>query len=174
MFDQLDGELIRKITLRTEGSAGPSGLDTSAWKRLCTSFAHNSSDLCEALASTAKSICCSFVDPECISSFVACRLIALDKHPDIRPIGIGEISRRIVGKAILSITRDDVQEATGALQLCAGQEAGCEAAIHAMHERFELADTNAAILVDATNAFNSLNQMLSETFNINALPSQLR
>ena len=47
-------------------------------------------------------------------------------------------------------------------------------AIHAMHERFELADTNAAILVDATNAFNSLNQMLSETFNINALPSQLR
>ena len=31
-------------------------------------------------------------------------------------------------------------------------------AIHAMHERFELADTNAAILVDATNAFNSLNR----------------
>ena len=56
------------------------------------------------------------------------------------------------------ITRDDVQEATGALQLCAGQEAGCEAAIHAMHELFELPDTDAAILVDATNAFNSLNR----------------
>ena len=144
IFDQLNGELIQKVALRTEGSAGPSGLDASAWRRLCTSFAHNSSNLCEALACTAKRICCSFVDLVCISSFAACRLIALDKHPGIRPIGIGEISRRIVGKAILLITRDDVQEATGALQLCAGQEAGCEAAIHVMHELFELPDTDAA------------------------------
>ena len=158
IFDQLNGELIRKVALRTEGSAGPSGLDASAWRRLCTSFAHNSSDLCEALACTAKRICCSFVDPVFISSFVACHLIALDKHPGIRPIGIGEISRRIVGKAILLITRDDAQEATGALQLCAGQEAGCEAAIHAIHQLFELSDTDAAILIDATNAFNSLNR----------------
>ena len=90
--------------------------------------------------------------------FVACHLIALNKHPGIRPIGIGEISRRIVGKAILLITRDDAQEATGALQLCAGQEASCEAAIHAIHQLFELSDTDAAILIDATNAFNSLNR----------------
>ena len=53
---------------------------------------------------------------------------------------------------------DDVQKATGALQLCAGQEAGCEAAIHAVDELFELPDIDAAILVDATNAFNSLNR----------------
>ena len=76
----------------------------------------------------------------------------------MRPIGIGETARRIVGKAILTTIRDDIQEAAGPLQLCAGQEAGCEAAVHAVRQMFESPDTEAAILVDASNAFNSLNR----------------
>ena len=76
----------------------------------------------------------------------------------MRPIGIGETARRIVGKAILITIRDDIQEAAGPLQLCAGQEAGCEAAVHAVRQMFESPDTEAVILVDASNAFNSLNR----------------
>ena len=34
--------------------------------------------------------------------------------------------------AILATIGDDIQEAAGALQVCAGQQAGCEAAVHAM------------------------------------------
>ena len=158
LFDQLDGQLIRETALKTEGAAGPSGLDAAGWKRLCTSFQSASSDLCDALASTARRICCSFLDPRSLSAFVACRLIALDKRPGVRPIGIGETARRIVGKAILTTIRDDIQEAAGPLQLCAGQEAGCEAAVHAVRQMFESPDTEAAILVDASNAFNSLNR----------------
>ena len=48
-------------------------------------------------------------------------------------------------------------EAVGSKQLCAGQEAGCEAAIHAMRDIFEN-NADAVLLVDATNAFNSLNR----------------
>ena len=158
LFDQINDDLIRKTVLKTGGTAGPSGLDASAWKRMCTSFRSASSDLCDALASTGRRICCSFVDPKSITALVACRLIALDKCPGIRPIGIGETARRIIGKAILSIIRDDIQEAAGPLQLCAGQEAGCEAAVHAMQQLYESPDTEAAILVDATNAFNSLHR----------------
>ena len=44
------------------------------------------------------------------------------------------------------------------LQLCAGQQAGCEAAVHAMNEIFHEEATDAIILVDASNAFNSLNR----------------
>ena len=44
------------------------------------------------------------------------------------------------------------------MQLCAGQEAGCEAAMHAMGEIFREEETNALLFVDATNAFNSLNR----------------
>ena len=46
----------------------------------------------------------------------------------------------------------------GDLQLCAGQQAGCEAAVHAMSEIFDDERTDALLLVDATNAFNSINR----------------
>ena len=82
LFDQLDGHIVRKTVLKMEGTAGPSGLDAVAWKRLCTSFQSASNDHCDALASTARRICCSFVDPKSLYAFVACRLIALDKCPE--------------------------------------------------------------------------------------------
>ena len=47
---------------------------------------------------------------------------------------------------------------TGPLQVCAGHLAGCEAAVHAMRQVFESAETEAVLLVDASNAFNSLNR----------------
>ena len=48
-------------------------------------------------------------------------------------------------------------DAAGPLQVCTGQESGCEAAIHAMHQIFADEETEGALLVDATNAFNSIN-----------------
>ena len=50
----------------------------------------------------------------------------------MRPIGVGEIVRKIISKAVLFVIKSDVLEATGTLQRCAGHEAGCEAAIHSM------------------------------------------
>ena len=76
----------------------------------------------------------------------------------MRPIGIGEVPRRIIAKAILKILKDDIGEAAGPLQLCAGQDGGCEAAVHSMKSIFEDQDTEGALLVDATNAFNSINR----------------
>ena len=67
-------------------------------------------------------------------------------------------ARRIISKAILTITKWDLQEIAGSAQLCAGQVAGIEAAIHAMRETFLDSDTEAILLVDASNAFNSLNR----------------
>eukprot|EP00117_Sycon_ciliatum_P021974 scpid30325/ scgid3859/ len=52
--------------------------------------------------------------------------IPLNKNPGVRPIGIGEVMRRVVGKAILYVIGQDIQEAAGTLQLCAGQDCGIE------------------------------------------------
>ncbi len=78
----------------------------------------------------------------------------LDKCPGVRPIGIGEVPRRRIAKAILALLQPDIVDASGPLQVCAGQECGCEAAIHAMRQAFRADEIEGALLVDATNAIN--------------------
>ena len=98
------------------------------------------------------------VDPSGLSSFLACRLIALDKCPGVRPIGICETARRIITKAILYVTKQDIQEAVRCPQLCGGQIAGMKAAIHSVRNQFHTKTVEAVLLVDTSNAFNSLNR----------------
>ena len=52
----------------------------------------------------------------------------------------------------------DVEKAVENLQVCAGQYAGAEAAIHAMRELYNDKDCEAVLLVDALNAFDALNR----------------
>ena len=77
----------------------------------------------------------------------------------MQPIGIGDTARRIIPKAILTITKLDIQKAAGSVQLCAGQISSIEAAIHAVDCLFQQKSTEAILLMDASNAFNSLNRI---------------
>ena len=82
----------------------------------------------------------------------------LTSRRGVRLIGIGEVARRIVGKAVLPVTEKDIQGAAGTLQLCAGQECGIKAAIHAMHDVYREEDADAILLANVSNAFNRLNR----------------
>jgi len=158
LFDRLDGDLIRAAAMRVQGSAGPSGVDSCGWRRLCTAFGQASVDLCSALAAFGRRLCIDDLPFSTLSAYVGCRLIPLDKQPGVRPIGVCEVVRRIVGKAVLMVISNDIQSAAGTLQLCAGQPAGIEAAIHAAHQLYNDDTTEALLLVDASNAFNQLNR----------------
>ena len=168
IFDCINAEAIRKAVLRTNGAAGPSGADANLWKRMCTSFELSSDELCSSLALVAKKLSTNYVDPEGLTSFTASRLIALDKQPGVRPIGIGEVARRIVSKAIITVIYDEIKEVAGTIQLCAGQEVGCEAGVHAMRAIFEDEDCEGILLVDASNAFNLFNRQAA-LLNIHSL-----
>ena len=115
-------------------------------------------------ADVAKKLCREEVHSDCLRELVANRLIPLDKgedkdgNPGVRPIGIGEILRRIIGKVVVANIREDIQNAAGPLQTCAGLKSGIEASIHAMRNIFEKDDTEGVLLVDAENAFNNLNR----------------
>lgn len=161
LFEGVTASAIRSAALRTEGSAGPSGIDAAGWRRLCTSFHGASNSLCSSIASMTRRLCTEYVDPSSLSAFIACRLIPLDKCPGVRPIGVCETVRRIVGKAIATAVSSDIRTAAGPLQQCAGQPAGSEAAIHSMAKIFFDAGSDAVLLVDATNAFNSLNRKVA-------------
>ena len=164
IFEKMDEEMIRKIALSGRGAAGPSGLDSDDWRILLAAkgFGGEGQKLCGAVAETAKRLCREFVDPDAIEALLRGREVPLPKGvDDVRPIGIGEPLRRIIGKAVMKVVGDDVQEACGATQVCAGLEAGCEAAIHVTREMYLDPDCEAALLVDAKNAFNCLNRKVA-------------
>ena len=126
---------------------------------MCTFFQGASNSLCtNAVAAFTRRLCTSYIDPSIISAFMACRLIPLDERPGVRPIGICEVVRRIIGKAIVHVLHRDICRAARPLQVFVGQPAGAEAAIHAMSTLYSDPETEAVLLVDATNAFNLLNR----------------
>ena len=96
--------------------------------------------------------------PTGLSTFLSCRLIALNKNPGVRPIGICETWRRIITKEALLILHQDIIDAVGPRQLCAGHCAGVEAAVHSVRSLLLNESSAGALLVDASNAFNSLNR----------------
>ena len=65
-------------------------------------------------------------------AMMATRLVALDKEPGTRPIGIGEIFRRLAAKTLLKSKGLMATHACGSSNLCAGLSAGIEGALHAM------------------------------------------
>ena len=83
-------------------------------------------------------IATTLIHPERLSALVTCRFIPFNKCPGVRPIDVGEVPRCIIVKAVLRIVSKDVEAAAGPLQVCAGQNGRCEAAVHAMRKIFKI------------------------------------
>ena len=166
IYEEITADAVYKTAKNMSGAGGPTLIDSDIWKNILCSkaFGNASQELCQSIADFAKIMCTEEVHPDCLTEFNACRLIPLDKgltkelKPGVRPIGIGEILRRIVGKLLVGVIREDIVDAAGPLQTCCGLRGGIEAAIHAMRLTFEKETTEGLLLVDAENAFNNLNR----------------
>ena len=63
-----------------------------------------------------------------------------------------------MGKMVSGFLKEEIKEAAGPLQVCAGHNAGAEAVIHAMSQVFEEEGTDGILLIDASNAFKQMNR----------------
>ena len=99
LFECITGVIVRRSALATQGSAGPSMADSYIWRRMLVSFKAASAELCCAVAGVARRLATEHVDPLGLTALLNNRLIPLDKNPGMRPIGIGETLRRIIGKS---------------------------------------------------------------------------
>ena len=169
IYEHITPEVVQSASKKLSGSGGPTLVDADSWKHFICSRAYgrHSYHLADAIAGMAKRFCSESIHPDCLQEYTAGRLIPLDKgidsegHPGVRPIGIGETLRRIVGKSVMGVLKNDVQVAGGCLQTCTGVRSGIEAAIHAMTEAWRLDSTEGLLQVDADNAFNRLNRKVA-------------
>ena len=152
---------IQFVANHLQGGVGPGGCRSAHWKDALLWYGSSSAHLCEAVAALCQLLCNSIVPLDDIRALLASRVIALDKCPGVYPIGVGETLRHLMGKTICLVTRIDASIICGQHQLCAGLQSGIESAIHAMSNLFFENHTTSsgwgALLIDASNAFNSLN-----------------
>ena len=140
-------EIVQDIVEKLQGGAGPSSVDALALKKWLLNHGAASQILREELAAWTEWLSNGHPPWAAYRAMMYCRLVALDKCPGVRPVGIGEVWRRAIAKCVLAECGDDAKAACGSTQLCAGLEAGIEGAIHAVaarakeHETLDFGDT---------------------------------
>ena len=92
------------------------------------------------------------------------RLVGLDKYRGVRPIGIGDILRRLLCKTLLIVVGKETTRVYGIDQLCSGLEAGMEGGIHHMGSMWDEHEGDkeewGVLLIDAKNPFNEVNRKM--------------
>ena len=151
---------IEKTTRSSQGSSVASGTDSEPWQTFLLHHEAHSSHLRNEVATLATKMCNQILPWSKGRALISGRLIALDKCPCVRPIGIGECLRRIICKSVAESTKIDLEETCSTDQLACGLKAGVEGAIHALSDVFDenKEDGCGMLLMDASNAFNSLNR----------------
>ena len=143
-----------------QGSSGASGTDFEHWQTVLLRHGALSSHLRDEVATLATKMCNQILPSSKVRALVSGRLIALDKCPGVRPIGIGECLRRIICKSVAEFTKIDLEETCSTDQLACGLKAGVGGAIHALSDVFDdnKEEGFGMLLMDASKAFNSLNR----------------
>ncbi|PFX12961.1 hypothetical protein AWC38_SpisGene23002 [Stylophora pistillata] len=113
IFDLISEQSIFDSALKTKGSPGPSGMDAQLYRRILCSknFAAEGKTLREEIATLTRNLQKFQLPPSLLEGYTACRLIPLDKNPGVRPIGVGEDLRRIIGKTTSAMFKEEIKEA---------------------------------------------------------------
>ncbi len=145
---------------RTTGT-GPSGIRVSYILDCILAEPGEHSNLLKLWSQVLYSLACGEA-PESISSFVnGAKLVALEKPkllkdglPDLRPIAVGELIRRWVGKILINISKSQITNFFQPFQLGVGTNCGAEIIYRAVKSRMLSDDKLVLLQVDLSNAFN--------------------
>ena len=95
---------VHFVAMNIEGSAGPGGCDALHWQDALLRFRSCSHHLHDNVADLSRHLANSIIDWNNIKALLANRIIALDKCPGVRPIGVGETLHHIISKTIRLFT----------------------------------------------------------------------
>ena len=156
-------DVVATVATHLKGAAGLGGTDGPTLKEWLIRYKTASLTLRTAVARLTTWLSNDIRPWAAIRALMSNRLIALDKNPGVRPIGIGQIWRRLMAKTVVSMAGHVATEVCGTDQLCVGLKSGIEGGIHAATQLWkEMADEPefGALMLDAVNAFNELRRVL--------------
>ena len=106
IYDSIDSKMVRDAIIKTSGFAGPSGLDADGWRRslMSRNFGTSGENLRKTIGDMTKRLRQDNT-VKYLEAFLACRLIPLDEQSGVRPIGIGEVLRRVIGKIVMKLLK---------------------------------------------------------------------
>ena len=151
-------QVMKGIMSFRKGSApGPSGLRAEHLRAATQSAPPNRRvKALEALSRVVNIMAAGDVPDEVAPYLSGARMHAgIKKDGGLRPIAVGNISRRLTSKCIMYGVSDRAAGIIGPRQLCVGVPGGLEAIVHAVDKLVEEVDEELMILqVDLINAFN--------------------
>ena len=89
------------------------------------------------------------------------RLIALDKHPDVCPVGVGETQIYLFAKCVLKVRGNEATNACQDDQICGGLKVGIDGAFHRVQYIWDAnsCTENWGFLLMDTFFFNNTNRI---------------
>ena len=127
-------EPVKTIAGNLSGGTGPNSVNGRTLKDWLLYHGKASQTLRKEMALLVELLCKTMVPWACIHALTENRLCALNKQPDVCPLGIECIIRRLIAKCALKTGGADTKFACRSKQLCAGLKAGIEGATHCAGE----------------------------------------
>ena len=122
------------------GGPGPGGLDGAMLKDWLIRRGTRSQRLRETMAKFVEVLANGSPDYTMYRAANITRLVALDKTPGVRPVGIGEIWMRLWAHCVHDVTKKAATRECSDSQLCVGQRSGIEGLLHAVRGVFPQSD----------------------------------
>ena len=120
------------VASKLSGAAGALGAEVMELRNSLLHFVCTSEEFRFFVTSLADWMAKSSPPWAAYCALMVCCLVALDKRPGVRPVGIGEMLRRALAKLVMRAAGEQVKTLCGNLQLCAGLEDGIEGGNHAV------------------------------------------
>ena len=128
----ITAEVIEQVATNLSGAAGPDGVDGTDLKNWLLRFGAESEALRIEMATWSEWLTNGHPPWAAYRGLMAGRLVALDKLPGVRPVGIGSIFRRLLAKSLIKVIGQQATAACSNMNLCAGLPSGIEGAVHAV------------------------------------------
>ena len=158
-------DVLRALKSFPSGSSpGPSGLRANHLKEavLCPSPDH-AAKATRALSEVVRLLAAGHSPQAVVSHLCGAILLARQKKGGgLRPIAVGEVLRRLTSKCLSRAVQDQAISSLTPLQVGVGVKVGCEAIVHSVAHVLEEPtippDNRWTLLLDFSNAFNSVHR----------------